>query len=103
MAIILSSNNLPELSNYSVKQRQSILAIASEKLITPQKLILNIIKLFVLFPPFIILARLDSWLLFLPLGFVLIGYFLVMRPISLYFLRKHLPKAIKQFEKSEEK
>ena len=97
-----SSNNIPELASFSVNQRQTILAIASEKLITPQKLMLNIIKLLVLFPPFIMLARLDSWWLFIPLVFILVGYFLVMRPISLYFLRRHLPQAIKKFNSLEE-
>lgn len=101
MTIIFSSNNLPELQQYSVKERQQILAIASNKLITPQKLILNLIKLFILIPPFIMIARLDTWLLFAPLIFVLVGYFLLMRPISLYFLRSHLPKAIQKFNKNQ--
>lgn len=101
MAIIFSSNNLPELQQYSVKERQQILAIASNKLVTPQKLILNLIKLFILIPPFIMIARLDTWLLFIPLIFVLVGYFVLMRPISLYFLRAHLPNAIKQFTSNQ--
>lgn len=101
MSILFSSNNLPELGNYSLQDRQYILALASEKLITPQKLVLNIIKLLILIPPFIMLARLDSWWLFAPLCFVLIGYFLIMRPISLYFIKQHLPAAIKKFEKAK--
>lgn len=99
MAILFSSNNISILSHYSLKERQQILSIANEKLITPQKLILNLIKLIILIPPFIMIARLDTWLLFVPLFFVLAGYFLLMRPISLYFLTKHLPKAIKDFER----
>ena len=97
--MIFSSNNIPELAEYSIKERQQILAIASGKLITPQKLILNIIKLCVLIPPFIMLARLDNWLLFLPLAFFLGGYFLIMKPISMFFIKKHITKAITQFEK----
>lgn len=102
MAILFSSNDLAELTHYSVKERQIILALAADKLITPQKLILNLIKLFILIPPFILLARLDGWLMFMPIVLMLAGYFALMRPISLYFLRKHLGKAIKQFERSKE-
>ena len=105
MAIIFSSNNISALQRYTLKERQHILLLAHQKLITPQKLVLNLIKLAILIPPFIMVARLDTWLLFLPLLFVLAGYFLIMRPISLFFSMKHLPKAIKDFElhnKSEE-
>ena len=98
MAIIFSSNDISVLQNYSLKERQQILSLANQKLITPQKLVLNLIKLAILIPPFIMVARLDTWLLFLPLLFVLAGYFLIMRPISLFFAMKHLPKAIKDFE-----
>ena len=101
MSIILSSNNIPELSEYSLQERHIILSLASEKLITPQKLVINLIKLMVLIPPFIMLARLDSWALFIPLVFMLVGYFLIMRPINLIFIRAHLPKAIKQFEREK--
>ncbi len=100
MAFIFSSNDISVLQSYSLKERQQILALANQKLITPQKLVLNLIKLAILIPPFIMVARLDNWLLFLPLIFVLAGYFLVMRPISLLFAIKHLPKAIKDFERN---
>lgn len=84
-----------------MQERQIILSMASDKLITPQKVVINIIKLLVLVPPFIMLARLDSWALFIPLIFVLVGYFLVMRPINLMFIRSHLPKAIALFERKK--
>lgn len=98
MAIIFSSKNIALLNDYSLKERQQILALANQKLITPEKLVMNLIKLTILIPPFIMVARLDTWLLFLPLIFVLSGYFLIMRPISLFFSVKHLPKAIKEFK-----
>lgn len=101
MPIIFSSNNLSQLKDYSMKERQVILSMASDKLITPQKLVINIIKLLILIPPFIMVARLDSWMLFLPLIFVLAGYFLIMRPINLYFLKQHLSQAINQFERQK--
>lgn len=101
MSIIFSSNNIAELREFSIKERQIILALASNKLITPEKLVINIIKLMVLLPPFFMLVKLDSWQMFIPLIFVLIGYFLVMRPINLYFLNKHIPKAIEQFQRQK--
>lgn len=98
MAIFFSSKNIPALQPYSLAERRAILAIAADKLITPEKLVLNIIKLLILIPPFIMMARMDSWLFILPLGFVLVAYFAVMKPIGLNFQLKYLDKAIKQFE-----
>jgi hypothetical protein len=98
MAFYLSSKNIPELANYSIKEKHEILAIAANKLITPEKLFLNIIKLLILIPAFIMMAKLDGWFFAAPLAFVLVSFFIIMRPISLNILRKHLPKSIKQFE-----
>ena len=60
MALYLASNKIPALSEYNIQQRQAILAIAQTKLSAPQKFILNIIKLFLLIPPFFFIANLQG-------------------------------------------
>ncbi len=96
MTIYFSSNQLPQLKNYSVKQRQAILNIAMEKLTAPEKFIMNVIKLFMLIPPFLLLANLQSAWFFVSVIAVLLAYFFVMKPISLLFAEKYIEKAIKQ-------
>jgi hypothetical protein len=97
MAFIFSSNKLTELENYTLAQRQQILALAAVKLTAPEKLILNIIKLFMLVPPFLFMAQLEGIFFIVSLFSVLAIYFILLRPISLLFTRKYLINAIKQF------
>lgn len=99
MAVIFSSNKLSELKNYTLTQRQQILALAANKLTAPEKFILNVLKLFMLVPPFLFLAQLEGIFFIASLMSVLIIYFILLRPVSLFFTRKYLSTAIKQFDK----
>lgn len=97
--MIFSSKNISQLDKYSMQDRQEILSIAGSKLSTPEKLILNIIKLCVLIPPFIMFARLEGLMLAMPIVLLIAAYLLIMRPSRLYFQKKHIAKAIIQFDK----
>jgi hypothetical protein len=99
MAFIFSTNKLTELENYTLAQRQQILALAAGKLTAPEKFVLNILKLFMLVPPFLFLAQLEGLFFFLSLFGVLAIYFILLRPVSLLFTRKYLTAAIKLFKR----
>lgn len=99
MAFIFSTNKLTELENFTLAQRQQILTLAATKLTAPEKLVLNILKLFMLVPPFLFLAQLEGIFFVVSLFGVLAIYFILLRPISLLFTRKYLTIAIKQFNK----
>lgn len=90
MSLYLSSKQLPELVQHSPRERQEILSKAQQKLTVPEKLVLNILKLFMLTPPFLFLARQEI----IALTFALIGsftlYFFVAKPLKLHFCRKYL-------------
>lgn len=101
MTLYFSTNKIPELAEYNIQQRQAILAIAQSKLNAPEKLILNIIKLCLLIPPFLFIANLQGLALFTSIIIVLVAYFIVLRPVMLIFSQKHIATAIKQYEKSE--
>ncbi|GLX81324.1 DUF6170 family protein [Thalassotalea eurytherma] len=103
MTIYFSTAQIKELAPYSLAERRKIIELANNKLQAPEKLAINLLKLLVLIPPFIALARIDSWWLMLPIFALLAGYFLVMRPVSFWFIDKHLAGAIKQFERSRDK
>ncbi|WP_371377787.1 DUF6170 family protein [Thalassotalea aquiviva] len=102
MKLYFSTNQIAELEPFSFAERQQIMAIASSKLTPLAKLILNLIKLAILIPPFMMLAYIDSWWFVLPLVGVLIGYMLILRPVSLLFLHKHIPSAIKVFKQQQQ-
>lgn len=86
---------------YNIQQRQAILLLAQAKLSAPEKLLLNIIKLMLLIPPFLFIANLQGLAIVVSIALVLIAYFILLRPIMLYFSLKHLHNAINQYEKSE--
>jgi len=98
--MIFSTKQLKALNDFNLSERQAILALAHQKLSVPEKLILNIIKLILLIPPFIFLAR-QEWLLLLATSFIsVLAYFLIMKPISLTFGQKYLHDAIKKHRNS---
>jgi len=86
---------------FNLQQRQTILALAQAKLSPPEKLILNIIKLMLLIPPFLFIANLQGVAIAASIVVVLVAYFIILRPIMLHFTLKHLNSAINQYKKSE--
>lgn len=102
MTIYFSSNKIPALQSFSLHQRQAILTLAQAKLSAPEKFILNLIKLALLIPPFLFIANLQGFALLTSVGIILLSYFLLLRPIMLFFTEKHLDKAISQYQKSEQ-
>ncbi|SEK47920.1 hypothetical protein SAMN05216262_101456 [Colwellia chukchiensis] len=101
MTIYFSSNKIPALQDFSLHQRQAILALAQAKLTAPEKLVLNIIKLLMLIPPFLFIANLQGMAMLVSVAVVLLAYFFLLRPIMLFFSLKYLDKAIAQYQKSE--
>ena len=99
MAFYFSTAQIKQLQPYSLAERRLIIEMANNKLQAPEKLAINLLKLCVLIPPFIALARIDSWWLLLPVFALLLGYFFIMRPVTFWFINKHLDSAIKQFER----
>jgi len=96
--MIFSTNQIPELQTFSIKERQALMAIANTKLTVPEKLILNLIKLCLIIPPFMYLSAKDVVGFVIALVLVLSAYAFIMRPIALMFARKNIASAIKKFE-----
>lgn len=93
-----SSNQITELDKYSTQEKRQILLLAMAKLTVPEKFILNMIKLCLLIPPFLLLANLMMLEFAGVLVLVFAAYVIIMRPLSLKFASNHLAKAIKSFE-----
>jgi hypothetical protein len=92
-----SSQSLPELSGLNFRQRMAVIRRASDLLPVPKKLLLNLLKLLVLIPPFMAIARSSSIseALLLALLLVLI-YPLLTRPLTFILVGPLLSKARQQ-------
>lgn len=101
MPLNFSTKNFTELEKYSIKERQQILSVAMGKLSVPEKLIINLLKLIALIPPFLALAALNIGQIVIAIAFSLLVYILAMRPLSLKFAKSYLTGAIKQFENAK--
>lgn len=97
MKFLLSTNDIPALSEYSNQERQQILAIAQQLLTPFERFQLNLLKLFILVPAFFGLARLEGLAIAAVISAAIFAYLIIMRPISLTFCSRHLDKAIKKF------
>lgn len=102
MKFYFSSNQIEALNEFNLHERQQIIEIAGNKIKPTQKFVLNLIKLAILIPPFMMLAKVDSWMFVLPLVFVMVGYFIVLRPFSLYFANQYIDKAIRDFKRQQD-
>lgn len=90
MKYILNSNQIPALDNKNLKERQALINQAEKKLTVPEKLILNLLKLLMLIPPFLFLAR-QEWLALLgTITCSLLVYVLIYRNRFLTFISKKL-------------
>lgn len=52
-----NSQSLPELKGLNFRERMAVIRRASDLLPVPKKLLLNVLKLLVLIPPFLAIAR----------------------------------------------
>ncbi len=95
-----NSRSLPELAELNFRDRMTVLRQATDQLPVPKKLILNVLKLIVLIPPFMAIARSSSileacgWLVLL-----LAFYPLVTRPVTFALTKPLLRQARYQFDK----
>ena len=101
MSLYFSTAKIDALQAFNTQQRQQILAIASTKLSVPEKLILNLIKLALLIPPFLLLAQMQGLSLVIAIFTSLLLYFILLRPIMLNFQLKHIDKAIKTYQSEQ--
>ena len=57
MRFIFSTNQIAELSNKPLRERHELIQKAEAKFTAPEKLLLNLLKLVMLLPPFFLLGE----------------------------------------------
>lgn len=88
-----TSRQFPQLENLSIKQRTEIVRQAVLLLSTPKKTLLNVFKLALLTPIFLLLANIDNWWLLIYLLIVGLLYPLITTPLTLHFVKDHIDEA----------
>ncbi|REL30207.1 DUF6170 family protein [Thalassotalea euphylliae] len=90
MKFYLSSKDIPALAQSSTNERNEKVYRAQQKLTVPEKFILSILKLMLLIPPFLFIARQDWGNTFFSLMICGLAFMLVFKPISFVFIERHL-------------
>lgn len=88
-----SSQNIPELKGLKFGQRMQVIRSATEQVPIPQKLLLNLLKLAILIPLFLVIAQWDSWQSTVTIAVLLAAYPLLTRPLTFALCRPHLQQA----------
>lgn len=94
--LYLNSQNIPELAGLNFEQRMAVVRTAADNLPAPTKITLNIIKLLILFPLFLLIARADGWAIALYIAVLLVAYPLITRPLTFALCRKQFGRIRQQ-------
>jgi hypothetical protein len=94
--LYFNSKNIPELAGLNFAQRMRVVQTAADRLAAPTKISLNIVKLLILTPLFILIARADGWAI---AGYILllgILYPLITRPLTFAICRSQFRSVRRQ-------
>ncbi|MFQ3199157.1 MAG: hypothetical protein ACI8R9_002418 [Paraglaciecola sp.] len=97
MKIYFSSRSIPGLSHFPLTERLAAISQAQQKLTVPEKFCLNLLKLAILLPVFILIFRVsDNWFSLLWAALVALIYPLVIKPIQYGLCAKYIPQPEQQ-------
>lgn len=89
--LYFSSRAIPELAGLNLNQRMQVIRATADQLPAPTKIILNIIKLLILTPLFLLIARSSGWEIVAYVVLLLISYPVITRPITFALCRPKMP------------
>ena len=88
--LYFNSQKIPELAGLNFGQRMAVLRKAADRLPVPVKVSLNIIKLLILVPLFLLIAQSSGWQIVYYVLLLIVLYPLLTRPLTFYLCRKTL-------------
>lgn len=94
--LYLNSRNIPELKGLSFAERMQVVRKACDNLPVPTKVSLNIVKLLILVPLFLLIARSEGWAIGGYIMLLLVLYPLLTRPLTFALCRKNLSSVRQQ-------
>ncbi|MCH8536361.1 MAG: DUF6170 family protein [Alkalimonas sp.] len=97
-----SSHQIPELDGLNFAERMSVVRGASDKLSVPKKLLLNLIKLAILFIFFMYIARAGDWTALLYIVGLIVAYPMITRPLTFMLCRPYFTEVRRALERQQQ-
>ncbi|MEP1447587.1 MAG: DUF6170 family protein [Paraglaciecola sp.] len=93
MKLYFSTKNIPQLQHLPLTERLAAIQIAQSKLIGPEKLLLNILKMLVVIPIFVFIIQMaTNWMAIVWALLVTLLYPLLVKPVQYGLCAKYIPK-----------
>jgi hypothetical protein len=97
MKLYFSSKQIPTIQHLSLPQRLDALQAAQKKLTGPEKLLLNLLKLVILIPVFVLILQVsNNWFALLWALLVSLLYPIFIKPIEFSLCAKYLSQSNSQ-------
>lgn len=93
-----SSHTISELQGLNFAERMQVVRKATDQLPTPKKLVLNLLKLAILVPLFMLIARYQNAADLLWIAVLLVAYPLLTRPLTFKLCRPYLRQSRSQLK-----
>ncbi|MBU3004201.1 DUF6170 family protein [Paraglaciecola arctica] len=93
MKLYFSTKNIPQLQHLPLTDRLAAIQIAQGKLIGPEKLLLNILKMLVVIPIFVFIIQMaTNWMAIVWALLVTLLYPLLVKPVQYGLCAKYIPQ-----------
>ena len=93
-----SSHTISELQGLNFAERMQVVRKATDQLPTPKKLLLNLLKLAILIPLFMLIARYQHSADLLWIALLLLAYPLLTRPLTFKLCQPYLRQSRNQLK-----
>ncbi|WP_158966945.1 DUF6170 family protein [Paraglaciecola sp. L3A3] len=93
MTFYFSTKKIPQLQDLSLPQRLEAIQLAERKLTGPEKLLLNVLKLLVVIPVFVLIIQISTnWMAIFWALLVTLLYPLIIKPVHYGLCVKYIPQ-----------
>ena len=94
MKLYLSTKHIPQLQSLSLTQRLAAMQLAQSKLIGPEKLFLNVLKMLVVIPVFTLIIQISTnWMAIVWALLVTLLYPVLVKPVQYGLCAKYIPQS----------
>lgn len=94
MKLYFSTKKIPQLQHLSLPQRLQAMQLAQGKLIGPEKLFLNVLRMLIVIPVFILIIQTaTNWMAIFWALLVTLLYPVLVKPVQYGLCAKYIPKS----------
>ena len=95
MKLYFSTKQIPQLQHLTLTQRLAAIQLANGKLIGPEKLLLNVLKMLIVIPVFILIIQTaTNWMAIIWALLVTLLYPMLVKPVQYALSAKYIPQPI---------